>query len=168
MIKRDEIKASSCLAQARQDETPLEARDVIERLCKLQFEVFRATATNLRESADCFCGRGGFWDVRDYDGTVEHGYRNDGLALKFIEDAVREKIANLPKPVPINLGEKYICTVDDNDNVTLCKDGVEIYKSQVPGIHQKVVTGDHAGISIGYDRASGEVKEVTAVSRSDR
>lgn len=71
-------------------DTPLDAKAVAERLCRLQAEVYQHLPGI--EAADCFCGKGGFWNVDDYDGTWDHGYRNDGHALKFIEDAVREKI----------------------------------------------------------------------------
>lgn len=62
--------------------------EVIERLCALHSEA--AQHVGLQYAADCFCGEGGFWSVEDYD--PERDYRNDGKALKFIEQAVREKI----------------------------------------------------------------------------
>lgn len=70
----------------------MDAQEVIERLCKLQAEVWEAVC-NPAESADCFCGKGGFWHCEGYDGTFDGGYRNSGKALEFIERAVREKIA---------------------------------------------------------------------------
>lgn len=70
----------------------LNAQEVIERLCKLQGEVWNQISTGL-DSADCFCRNGGFWGSETYGGTFEQGYRNDGDALEFIEEAVREKLA---------------------------------------------------------------------------
>lgn len=72
---------------------PLSSQQVIERLCRLQALVFEK-ASGMDES-DCFCGKGGFWGVADYGGTFEQGYRNDGRALKFIEEAVREKLERM-------------------------------------------------------------------------
>ena len=72
-------------------ETPtelLQHTDVIQRLCELQGEVSRHIGYD--EPADCFCGRGGFWDITDYDPARD--YRNAGVALAYIEAAVREKI----------------------------------------------------------------------------
>lgn len=71
----------------------MDAQDAIERMCNLQTEV----QEHLGEwgySADCFCGKSGFWSGEKYDGTFANGYRNDGKALEFIEQAVRERIAN--------------------------------------------------------------------------
>jgi hypothetical protein len=68
----------------------INANEVIERLCKLQEEV--QNHINDDGAADCFCRKGGFWHVKGYGGTHEEGYRNDGDALEFIENAVREKI----------------------------------------------------------------------------
>lgn len=65
---------------------------IIERLCILQSEV--ATHQGFMEhSADCFCKQGGFWveDMR-YSDEPYGGWRNDGKALEFIEQAAREKI----------------------------------------------------------------------------
>lgn len=77
--------------------------EAIERLCKLQAEVWHAHVVD-SDSADCFCGGGGFWpkpgrrtQPGDYDGTFENGYRNDGKCIEFIEQAVREKLAALGK-----------------------------------------------------------------------
>lgn len=61
--------------------------EVIERLCKLQ--AVTARHVGYVHAADCFCGNGGFWGTEGYD---ERSYRNDGVALDFIEAAVREKI----------------------------------------------------------------------------
>lgn len=68
-----------------------DSKDVIKRLCKLQEKV--ASHVGWEYAADCFCGHGGFWTVHPtYDGTFDQGYRNDGVALEFIEQAVAEKI----------------------------------------------------------------------------
>lgn len=68
----------------------MDAKDVIERLCKLQRVA--AEHVGFDHSSDCFCKQSGFWSSDDYGGTFEQGYRNDGKALLFIEQAVREKI----------------------------------------------------------------------------
>ena len=60
--------------------------DAIERLCKLQARVQEHLGYD--HAADCFCGKGGFWNSSDYDGSFENGYRNDGVAIEFIEKAV--------------------------------------------------------------------------------
>lgn len=70
---------------------PIEAKDAIERLCKLQGVV--TEHIGYEYAADCFCGGGGFWGAKDYDGTFKNGYRNDGAALEYIEKAVAEKMA---------------------------------------------------------------------------
>lgn len=70
----------------------MNASDVIERLCLLQTAV--AEHIGFEHSADCFCGKGGFWGADRYDGTQMGGYRNDGKALEFIESAVRKAIAD--------------------------------------------------------------------------
>lgn len=64
----------------------LTADEVIERLCILQSEVCRADGCS--HSADCFCGKSGFGPehVRSSE------YRNEGVALEFIEKAVREAL----------------------------------------------------------------------------
>ena len=72
------------------------AEDVIERLCKLQSEV--TEHLGYQYAADCFCGKGGFWESTDYDGTHEHGYRNDMKSIEFIEQAVRSRLSLLEKP----------------------------------------------------------------------
>lgn len=63
------------------------AKAVIIRLCELQAEVCRETG--YAQSADCFCGTSGFGERHVHDDA----YRNDGAALEFIEQAVREKLA---------------------------------------------------------------------------
>lgn len=68
----------------------MNADEVIERLCKLQQEVQEHLGFDY--SADCFCGKGGFWKAEGYGGTFEQGYRNDGKALEFIENAVRQAL----------------------------------------------------------------------------
>jgi len=62
--------------------------EVIARLCRLQEEVSRHLG-DYENAADCFCTEGGFWDSDSYS-DIE--YRNDGVSLQFIEDAVLEKI----------------------------------------------------------------------------
>lgn len=69
----------------------MESTEAIERLCKLQSEV-QERVIGYGHSADCFCGKGGFWGCDGYDGSFEGGYRNDGKAIEFIESAVREKL----------------------------------------------------------------------------
>lgn len=69
----------------------IDADEIIERLCKLQGEVYRMVLDN-EGSADCFCGKSGFWKCEGYSGTFNSGYRNDGEALEFIENAVRNDI----------------------------------------------------------------------------
>lgn len=79
----------------------MEAKEIIQRLCKLQQEVYEQIHQD--SSADCFCGEGGYWVTSDkYDGTHEGGYRNDGHCLEFIEQAVREKLSALGKKVSWN------------------------------------------------------------------
>lgn len=76
---------------------PLSAGDVVERLCALQSEVANYL-DDWSSAADCFCGRGGFWNATSgYGGTFEEGYRNDGKALEFIERVVREAIKTPPQ-----------------------------------------------------------------------
>lgn len=67
----------------------MDAKAVIIRLCELQAEVSRHIDAG---ASDCFCQSSGFWKSEGYGGTFEQGYRNDGIALEFIELAVREKI----------------------------------------------------------------------------
>jgi hypothetical protein len=74
-------------------EVIMEAKEVIERFCKLQSEVQDVLGWD--NAADCFCGKGGLWGMDSYGGAFESGYRNDGEALEFIEDAVREKLKTL-------------------------------------------------------------------------
>lgn len=76
----------------------LDAKDVLARLCKLQEEVWRAMRTGDWDSADCFCGEGGYWGVKDYGGTHAQGYRNSGDALEYIERVVRESLKPLASP----------------------------------------------------------------------
>lgn len=91
-IQTGSVECISFPKTPEEDSSPLTSGDVIERLCKLQREVFEKIGANC--TADCFCGRSGFWvSGGDYDGTYEHGYRNDGRVLEFIEQAVREKLA---------------------------------------------------------------------------
>ena len=39
-------------------------------------------------ASDCFCGEGGLWA----GGFTDADYRNEGVALDFVRQAVREKI----------------------------------------------------------------------------
>lgn len=71
----------------------MNASEVIERLCKLQEEV--QSVFEYQNAADCFCGKGVYWNMIGYDGTYDNGYRNDGKALEFIEQAVREKLSTI-------------------------------------------------------------------------
>jgi len=68
----------------------ISAKEAIERLCLLQGRVHSHLDNN--SAADCFCGGNGFWGSDDYDGTVQGGYRNDEEAIRFIEEAVAEKM----------------------------------------------------------------------------
>jgi hypothetical protein len=72
----------------------MEAKEVIERLCELQAEVWERLSYD--GAADCFCQQSGFWDADGYDGSFSGGYRNDGKAIEFIEQAVHEKLAAMP------------------------------------------------------------------------
>lgn len=74
----------------------MDANEIIERLCALQQEVVDKHL-GYGDSADCFCGKGGFWKSQGYGGTFEQGYRNSGKALEFIENAVREKLNEIAK-----------------------------------------------------------------------
>lgn len=65
----------------------MKRKEVLERLCKLQGEV--AAHVGYDHAADCFCGQGGFWESPSYR---ESDYRNDGVALEFIEKAVRDAL----------------------------------------------------------------------------
>jgi hypothetical protein len=77
------------------DGDPLSAQDIVTRLCGLQASLY-AELPNV-ETADCFCQKGGFWGTENYGGTFAEGYRNDGVALRFIEEAVREKLQRMDK-----------------------------------------------------------------------
>lgn len=72
----------------------MDASSVIIRLCELQAKVSRQIDAG---ASDCFCGHGGFWKSEGYGPTFEQGYRNDCVALEFIERAVSEKLATLGK-----------------------------------------------------------------------
>ena len=63
------------------------AAEVIERLCKLQAEVWHTLG--LHSAADCICGKSGF----GAEHLCSDSYRNDGEALEFIEKATREALA---------------------------------------------------------------------------
>lgn len=79
---------------------------VLERLCKLQEKVMNNIQSNpigWESPADCFCKQGGFWNCENYK---DEDYRNDGKALEFIEDAVKEKLKN--KLLKINRMKKII------------------------------------------------------------
>ena len=68
----------------------MDAKEVIKRLCTLQSAV--REHIGFEHASDCFCKQSGFWGADSYGGTFEEGYRNDGIALEFIEKAVNEKI----------------------------------------------------------------------------
>ena len=68
----------------------MDAKEVIERFCVLQGTA--AAHVGFEHAADCFCKQSGFWGGDDYGGLFAEGYRNDGEALEFIEQAVLEKI----------------------------------------------------------------------------
>lgn len=61
----------------------LDADEVVRRLCILQRDV--SDLIGWDHAADCFC-------IESPNKTYEDGYRNEGKALEFIEQAVREKI----------------------------------------------------------------------------
>lgn len=71
---------------------PLDAGEVVRRLCLLSAEVYETMSGE--SSADCFCGDGGFWSSapESYGPTYKNGYRNDGKVLEFIEKAVRDAL----------------------------------------------------------------------------
>lgn len=67
------------------------AAEAIERFCKLQMQV-NTFVFDHEHAADCFCGQGGFWR----DGAVDpDGYRNELRAVEWIENVVRERLAEL-------------------------------------------------------------------------
>lgn len=76
------------------DRVPLDAGDVVRRLCHLSAEVYAGMSVD--RHADCFCGEGGFWSnaPQHYGPTYEQVYRNDGEVLEFIENAVRNALAS--------------------------------------------------------------------------
>ena len=73
---------------------------IIERLCKLQEEVWRR-ALNSEGSADCFCRKSGFWTCEGYSGNFDGGYRNDAASLEFIEKSVRDALDRLTPNVEL-------------------------------------------------------------------
>lgn len=74
------------LATAVQPQDVVEVRDIWASLCRLQEEVMNEVV-GYQHSADCFCGEGGFWPLVDgFD------YRNELLAIDFIERATRDAI----------------------------------------------------------------------------
>ena len=64
----------------------MDAQDIIRRFCHLQSEVAAKIDCG---AIDCFCGESGYWDVEGYNGSEKKGYRNEGIAIAFIENAVR-------------------------------------------------------------------------------
>jgi hypothetical protein len=58
------------------------AHAIIRRLCALQAHVC-SEVLGYDHPADCFCGDEGFWPLEDPD-----DYRNDAVAVEFIENAV--------------------------------------------------------------------------------
>ena len=69
----------------------MNAQEVIEKFCLLQAAALEHIGFD--NSADCFCGKAGFWHCEGYGGTFEEGYRNNGAAIEFIRQALIEKIA---------------------------------------------------------------------------
>lgn len=65
-----------------------EAQAIIRRLCVLQRDVVDVLDPSNHHAADCFCGEQGFWPLKDAS-----YFRNELLAIDFIEQAVREKLA---------------------------------------------------------------------------
>jgi hypothetical protein len=55
-------------------------------MCKLQTFVSEWVFGH-RHAADCFCGEGGFWPLREAD-----SYKNDLKSVEFIEHAVRQAV----------------------------------------------------------------------------
>ncbi len=65
--------------------------EVLERLCKLQADVWQALDPEGSGAADCLCMTSGFWYLDSYRNNPRN-YRNDGEALDFIESAVRKAL----------------------------------------------------------------------------
>lgn len=65
--------------------------EVIQRYCKLSGEVV-SSVTGYDQPNDCFCGEGGFWEIKRYAEDPD-SYQNSGVALEWIERVVREAIA---------------------------------------------------------------------------
>lgn len=68
----------------------MDRQEVLARLCRLQHEVWGVISDG-QDAADCFCKEGGFWQG---EGTwyKEDDYRNDCVALDFIENATRKAL----------------------------------------------------------------------------
>jgi hypothetical protein len=65
--------------------------DCVRALCQLTEEVMAAVGHS--KASDCFCGFGG---VNDGDGTIKlQSFRHDGATIRFIQAAVREKLATV-------------------------------------------------------------------------
>ena len=63
-----------------------DASDVVEAFCKLREEV--ASHFGHQHPTDCMCGKGGLGNM-----TWRDGFRDDGVVLEFIRDAVRARLA---------------------------------------------------------------------------
>jgi hypothetical protein len=63
------------------EDARLTAQSVKSRLCALLWEVHEALGSD--EACDCFCGKNGL------RGLMDDQYRNDGVALAWIEATVR-------------------------------------------------------------------------------
>ncbi len=73
--------------------------DVIERLCKLCSEAWRAAVPDASEPNDCVCTKRyeGQLAVCDmHGGSPEEYFRHGATAIEFMETAVREAIKRIP------------------------------------------------------------------------
>jgi hypothetical protein len=64
--------------------------ELIARLCRLQRTV--AEHQGHDHAADCICGEGGYWQESDTWPIPSASWCNEGRAIRFIEQAVAEKI----------------------------------------------------------------------------
>lgn len=68
----------------------LDKKEVIAEFCRLQD--LASAFLGWQYAADCFCGRNATGD------TFEDGYRNEAVALDFIQQAILEKISREKNP----------------------------------------------------------------------
>lgn len=73
------------------------AQYVKGRVCRLVSSVWKAIDPSMAGANDCFCGEGGFWQGKTYDGSHRFGYRNDGEAILWIESAAHA-LSGIPDP----------------------------------------------------------------------